>query len=253
MNEDFNDEQKRFLSEADWSGVVVQLFSLLPDFAFFIKDLHGRFVMVNRRSCELSLVASEAEVLGKTDFDFWDTNRAEFYQKSDRQVIVTGIPIINQIDFAPDLPGSDRLIIFSKIPVKNSQGKIIGVAGVHKEIEEKESALFRNGKMGVAVKMMRENYSDQIDFKQLAKIAGMSNNHFIRRFKELFGVLPSKYLVRIRIQAACRMLEQSNETVSSIAIHSGFYDHSHFSRVFSEVMGMSPSAYRKAHEGRRAL
>jgi AraC-like DNA-binding protein len=99
--------------------------------------------------------------------------------------------------------------------------------------------------------MMHDNYPDQINFKQLARVAGMSYNHFIRHFKGLFGVLPSKYLIRVRIQAACRMLEQSNETISSIALQSGFFDHSHFSRVFSEVMSMSPSAYRKAHDGNR--
>lgn len=250
MSESFEDERQQFLSEMDWGTSVMQLFGLLPDFAFFMKDLKGRFIMVNRRTCEFCRVATEAEVLGKTDFDFWDPSRAKLYQSSDQRVIQTGIPIINEIEFAPDLAGSDRLISFSKIPIKNSQGKIIGVAGIHRHIEEKQTQLTTSDKLGHAVKVMHENYSDQIDFKKLAQTASMSYNHFIRRFKELFGVVPSEYLTRVRVQAACRVLEETNDTISSIALQTGFYDHSHLSRVFSKTMGLSPSAYRNAHGGK---
>ena len=68
--------QRDFYAKMDWPGTFGPLLDLLPDVAFFMKDLEGRFVMHNRRACEFCRVASEEETLGKTDFDFWPPDRA---------------------------------------------------------------------------------------------------------------------------------------------------------------------------------
>ena len=107
-----------------------RLLDLLPDVAFFMKDRKGRFVMHNRRSCEYCRVSSEAETLGKTDFDFFPEARAKMYVEGDRQVMESGKPILNAIAPAPEEAGSDRLIVYSKVPVKDRRGRIIGIAGI---------------------------------------------------------------------------------------------------------------------------
>lgn len=249
MDKDFEAARADLLSQMEWSSLFAQLFSLLPELAFFMKDIQGRFIMSNRRACEFCRAASESEVIGKTDYDFFDHTRAQIFRESDLRVMTSGKPILNEISLAPDLGGSDRLIDFSKIPVHNLTGEIIGVAGIFKIIQERESPISPSDKLGEAVKTLHDNYAEQIDFKNLAKISGMSYNHFSRQFKSRFNLPPREYLTRIRIQSASIMLEQTNETVTSIALQCGFYDHSHLSRVFSDVMGMSPSLYRSSHIG----
>ena len=58
------------------------------------------------------------------------------------------------------------------------------------------------------------------------------------------------YLPRVRVNAACRMLENTNHKCTAIALECGFYDHSHFSRMFRRFMGMPPQVYRQRHLSR---
>ena len=53
-----------------------------------------------------------------------------------------------------------------------------------------------------------------------------------------------KHILNVRIRAACNLLAKTNDTIASIALESGFYDHSHFTRNFKKVMKVSPSEYR---------
>ncbi|OQC30298.1 MAG: Transcriptional activator NphR [Verrucomicrobia bacterium ADurb.Bin070] len=53
--------------------------------------------------------------------------------------------------------------------------------------------------------------------------------------------------MRVRINAACRLLTETDHSVTGIAGEVGFYDQSHFSRTFTRLMGLSPLKYRKRH------
>ena len=60
-----------FLNKLGGMEVFEQLMDLLPDVAFYVKDSNSRFVMSNRRHCEVCRAGSEREVIGKTDYDFF--------------------------------------------------------------------------------------------------------------------------------------------------------------------------------------
>lgn len=242
--------RKRFLSRIGDAGPFRQLLDLLPDVAFFMKDRRSRFVMQNRRSCEFCRVASEAQTIGKTDYDFYPRDRAELYVRGDRQVISTGVPIINAIAPAPEEEGSDRLIIYSKVPVRDAGGRIIGVAGIHRRVDGVRAAPHAYGRLSRAIEMMHRHSARRLSTRRLAEAAGVSHSQFDRRFRKLFGTTPREYLLRVRVNAACRLLEETDRTVTDIAQEVGFYDHSHFSRTFRRIMGVAPQRFRRMHEGR---
>lgn len=247
-----NPEQfkSRFLQRLGDHRPFQQLLDLLPDVAFFMKDRQGRFVMHNRRSLEYCRVELEAETIGKTDFDFWPSDRAKMYVAGDREVMKTGIPIINAIAPAPEDAGSDRLIIYSKVPVRDRHGKIIGVAGTHRAIEGVRAPTANFGRLSKAVQHLHQNFAEPMSTTQLAGIAGLSRSQFERVFRRLFGTSPMEYLLRVRVNAACRKLEDTNAKCTDIALECGFYDHSHFSRMFQRFMGMPPQTYRQRHNPR---
>ena len=56
---------------------------------------------------------------------------------------------------------------------------------------------------------------------------------------------PSKFLTDIRLKKAVALMEYDNLSINEIAVSAGFYDLSHFSRIFHNIFGMSPGAYRK--------
>ena len=224
-----------------------QLLDLLPDVAFFMKDRRGRFVMHNRRGYEYCQVSSELETIGKTDHDFYPKDRADLYVEGDRQVMRTGIPIINALAPAPEREGSDKLIIYSKVAVRDGRGRIIGIAGIHREVEGMRTPPKSYGRLSRAVEHLHKHYAEPITTRQLATMAGISNSQFDRLFRKLFGSTLRRYLLLTRVHAACRLLSQTDEGITDIALTLGFYDHAHFTRTFSKFMGIAPFAYRKQH------
>src|SRR5512138_2378676 len=81
--------------------------------------------------------------------------------------------------------------------------------------------------------------------KQIAAHCGLSRSYFEKAFKVSLGVPPHRWLVRQRIQQAGERLEQTNDSVSSIASSCGFTDQSHLTRVFGAIVGSSPAAWRR--------
>ncbi len=81
--------------------------------------------------------------------------------------------------------------------------------------------------------------------KSIAARCGLSRSYFEKAFKVSLGVPPHRWLVRQRIRRAGQKLEQTNDSVSSIALSCGFTDQSHLTRVFGAIVGSSPAAWRR--------
>lgn len=240
--------RQHFFKQLEGVQSIQPLLDLLPDVAFFMKDRQGRFVMHNRRALEYCRVASEEETIGKTDHDFFPKERADAYVQGDQRVMRTGIPIINEVQAAPEEEGSDKLIVYSKIPLKDRKGNIIGLAGIHREVEGMRAAPSSYDRLSKAVQYLHANHARPVTTSQLARMVGISHSQFTRRFRKLIGTTLRQYLLRIRVHAACRLLSGTDKSITDIAMEVGFYDHSHFTRTFSRLMGLAPLAYRKRHQ-----
>ena len=89
------------------------------------------------------------------------------------------------------------------------------------------------------------SYAGSITLEDLAEIADMSINHFLRTFKRMFGVSPIDYVIRQRLLKACQLMQQTDAPINQIAAQVGFADSNYFSRQFRKVMGKSPRDLRK--------
>lgn len=235
--------QKNFLSKIGDLSTIHRLIDLLPDVGFFMKDSQGRFMLNNQRACQFCNADNEQQTIGKTDYDFFAKDRADFYVKGDQDMMATGIPVINQIAPAPE--HSDRLMIHSKFPLYDKRGKPIGVVGFHRIIDDLRDTPSWHGRFAQVVAHIHTHYGQNLEIKKMAKLAGVSQSQFERRFNRIFGTTPYEYLLRVRVAAARALLESTDRTIADIACETGFYDHSHFTRTFKRVVGMSPGHYRK--------
>jgi transcriptional regulator GlxA family with amidase domain len=84
-----------------------------------------------------------------------------------------------------------------------------------------------------------------LDIPRLARIALVSEAHFIRTFKATFGETPHRYLQRRRIEWAMALLRTTDLSVSEVCLEVGFTSFATFSRTFRTIVGDSPSAYRR--------
>jgi transcriptional regulator GlxA family with amidase domain len=91
---------------------------------------------------------------------------------------------------------------------------------------------------------MDRAYAEPLDVPALARLAHVSEAHFIRTFSATFGETPHRYLQRRRVERAMFLLRQSDRSVTEICLDVGFLSLGTFSRTFREIVGESPTEYR---------
>jgi AraC-like DNA-binding protein len=102
-----------------------------------------------------------------------------------------------------------------------------------------------NRRMLRARDAMDRSYAEPLDVPTLARVAHVSPEHFIRTFRATFGETPHRYLQRRRVERAMFLLRQTGRSVTEICMAVGFTSLGTFSRTFRDIVGESPSAYRK--------
>src|SRR5579871_1057425 len=112
-----------------------QLMDNLPDHIYF-KDREGRFTLVNRAHISGFGCSEEAEVLGRTDFDFFTPEHAQPALEDEQRLLGMQVPIITKEEKETWIDGRESWVLTTKLPLRNSAGEIIGTFGVSKEITE---------------------------------------------------------------------------------------------------------------------
>src|ERR687883_1951083 len=84
---------------------------------------------------------------------------------------------------------------------------------------------------------MDRSYAEPLDVPTLARIACVSQAHFIRTFRATFGETPNRYLQRRRVERAMFLLRSSDRSVTDICMSVGFCSLGTFSRVFRDIVG----------------
>jgi transcriptional regulator GlxA family with amidase domain len=92
---------------------------------------------------------------------------------------------------------------------------------------------------------MDRTFSQPLDVAALARVAHVSEMHFIRVFRATFGETPHRYLQRRRVERAMAMIRETDHSVTDICMAVGFASLGTFSRTFREIVGESPSAFRR--------
>ncbi|OLP18529.1 AraC family transcriptional regulator [Leptolyngbya sp. 'hensonii'] len=91
---------------------------------------------------------------------------------------------------------------------------------------------------------INDHLGQEIKLADLAQLLDMSPFHFSRLFKQSLGTTPYQYLLQQRIERAKQFLKQPDRSITEIAFLCGFNSHSHLSKQFRQVTGMTPTAFR---------
>jgi methyl-accepting chemotaxis protein len=116
-------------------NLIRALIDNLPD-VVYAKDTESRFLVCNMAQARLLGTKTPDELIGKNDFDFFSHDLAAKYSGDEQVILRSGQPLINCEETTVDPAGNRKWLMTTKVPVRDSQGKVIGLVGVGRDITE---------------------------------------------------------------------------------------------------------------------
>ena len=121
----------------------------------------------------------------------------------------------------------------------------------HLESETIHHETINHRRVGTVINHINENFSTEIDFRKLVEDMFLHYSYFSRVFKEQTGKSMRQYLHEYRLTTALNLLSSTDKNVTEVALECGFDDLNYFSRAFKELIGLSPSNFKKTEMSRR--
>ena len=97
-----------------------------------------------------------------------------------------------------------------------------------------------------SLRMIHNGYHTELNIPALAKAENLSHSRYIEVFRKQTGLSPTAYVIRLRMQVACDLLESTDLSVAQIARMVSYDDPHFFSKLFKKHVGISPTQYRKS-------
>ena len=232
------------------------LLTRVPGVAFFVKDPQYRFVTGNQALLQLLGAASVDEIVGQTDVAFTADFLADAFRADDRSVLEEGRVILDQIELVPT-PETLEWRCTSKVPLYDNQNRIIGLAGITRNINDSDAVYRDHPGMHTIVDYIQAHYQEGVTKADLAEAAGISISTLERLFRKMFGITPGQYARKIRLNAACQLIRDTNRSLVEIAAACGFSDQASMTHAFRSEIKITPNRYRQrfsnpAADARRA-
>ena len=108
----------------------------VPD-QIYVKDTESRFTMGNLALMRLVGATEPEELIGKTDFDFFSPEVSAQYRNYEKEIMRSGQPVINKEECDIDRSGNRGWVLTTKVPLRDSEGEIIGLVGINRDITER--------------------------------------------------------------------------------------------------------------------
>lgn len=228
------------------SATLRKLMDMLPDVQAWIKDEQKRYLWVNRTFMLNYGLHDLSEVVGKTDDDLSPPHLAVQFRMGD-EAVMAGQSVEGRLELVGRFDHTASWCFTSKLPVLDSDGIIVGTAGITRALDAEQIDQRKDIRLGAVIALMTRRLGGLITNTEMAHAAGMSARAFERSFAAVYTLSPQQYLKRIRIQTACRALVDTRESIADISLRYGFADQSHFTREFRRVIGVTPMRYRERY------
>jgi AraC-like DNA-binding protein len=234
-----------WVSALEPASLFHRLFDHLPGVHFFAKDKDGRLMFASRGLLDRYQMRNDSDFIGRTDFDLNPDTMAQAYVDDDRRVLAGQTRLIERIELWWDRQGMPDWFLVTKLPLIDKRGRIQGVMGTLRRPDEAERRLPVFQTVAQAVEIIRHDFARPLRVEEVACSCGQSLRQLQRHFQSAFGISPQEFLIRTRVLAAARLLEQTALSAGEIAAQCGFVDPSSFAQHFRKRIGLSPAAYRQ--------
>jgi PAS domain S-box-containing protein len=225
-------------------ATMVELFEQLPEVAFFVKDVAGRYTAVNVSLLRRTGLRERSDLIGKTVQDVFPPDLAARFELQDAEVLRSGRPVRDQLELHWNTSQQRSWCLTTKLPLRDAAGTVTGLVGISRDVNPPGETPEVPAAVAEAVTWLQQHYGGTLSATSLAAKAGMPAGRFARITKRLFGLSPQQMIAQTRLQAAARLLETTTGSIAEIALACGFADHSAFTRAFKSALGHTPMQHR---------
>lgn len=223
-----------------------ELYDMLQDTVFFVKDIKGRYMAVNQTLVLRCGRRRKQDLIGKTAADMFPAPFGARYAEQDRAVLHTGKPVQKALELHLYPDGSEGWCLTWKLALRNADGQIIGLVGISRDINPPIAVKAEMEKLTRILSHIKVHIDKPLRAGALSKMVGFSPYQLDRRLRAAFG-MPLRVLIsRERIDKACALLRNGGTSISQIALECGYTDQAAFTRSFRRMAGMTPSSYIRA-------
>ncbi len=110
--------------------------------------------------------------------------------------------------------------------------------------QQPNTTRLQNRVIDETIEYIKTNFNRELHLDDLASVAKLEKVYFTKKFKAVTGLSPIQFLIQYRLSAACRLLKE-DLTLQDVALRCGFSDFTNFLHRFKQVVGMTPTQYKK--------
>jgi len=224
--------------------MIERIFDHVPEIAFFIKDLYGRYAAVNQSLVERCGFKDKKQLLGREVRQIFPKELAEVYSQQDQQVLRTGQPVVDHLEMHWYSERKSGWCLTTKLPIFDQTGAVIGVAGISRDLGTPGQGESIPPGLAKAMEYLETHSEEPLSPTSLAEIAGLHPARFARLIKRVFRLTPTQLVLQVRLSAAAKLLADTRRSVAEVACACGFYDHSALTRAFRSATKMTPTQFR---------
>ena len=232
-----------------WNAInpaTVSFYESIDIMLLWILNARHEITYMNR-TCAEFLGAYRRRNTGVTIMDVFPESLAAPIHADDVAVL-KGSEIHNKTELIVDCFGEVFQATTTKIPLRNLENtQIVGQLGHTRVINREDRSEGTEERLGNALRLIRDKLAEPLSVSELASACYLSPSQFHKRFKAEFGVSPLRYVLKLRIMKACKLLAGDTISIGEVAERCGFDSQSYFTKQFRELTGMTPRAYRKKY------
>jgi AraC-like DNA-binding protein len=221
--------------------LVFELFATVPHVMVCIKDHHGRYVQANEAFVQRTRCRHPRDVVGRRATDLFPRDLALSYEAQDRSLLATERAVRNQLELISDRVGRSEWFVTTKVLNRhdNHAPSVVAVS-----VPAQLSGRGGDG-LRAAIELAANDESGQLRVSELSAAAQMSADQLERAMRRALGLSPKQHLLRLRADRAATLLATTDEAIIDISARCGYYDQSQLTRQFTQLLGLTPGAYRQ--------
>ncbi|HSK60388.1 MAG TPA: helix-turn-helix domain-containing protein [Actinomycetospora sp.] len=230
------------------AAALLELFGELTGVMFCAKDAEGRYTEVNDAFVRRTRERSRAAVVGRRAGDLFVPALAERYEEQDAAVLATGRPLRHELELIRRGSGAAGWYVTTKLPVHGAGGglgDVVGVVSVSEDLRSPEDSDPALPALARAVELAAAHPDRPPRVEEMAAAAGCSTSVLERRMRRVFGLAPTQFVLRTRIDHARGLLTGTSTPLAEIAAACGFHDQPAFTRQCARLAGETPGQYRR--------